>query len=359
VKLLVKMDPARLEKSLNIPAGEITRLSLPLPKDAKAVELTLPDDAVAVDNHAVLLRDAPAILRVDIAVENDALHEAITRAVTASGRARITNTKPHVRFVSSGKRKMLPGCWDIEFIGGEKSNAVLGPFVLDKHHPLLEGMTLEGVVLSKDDEIGLGGRPLVAAADATLMSWREEPSGDRRVLVQCLPEKTTWLESIDFPVFVANALRWRESALPEQVRPNVRVGEKVQVTLAEDRESCAVKMPSGESVALTPLRREVTFTCDEPGRYDVALDDVKLSVAANVLFRDESDIMAAASDEWGKWEPVEAEGYDYWSAAAALLLLVLAVWVLHGVLLTLSVRRSSRLAGPSYSPATARAGGSR
>jgi len=350
VNLLVKMGPAELEKPLEIAAGEISRLALPLPADAPPIEILLPDDAISADNRAVLLPDSPAILCVDVAVQDDVLSEAITRAVMASGRARISSVKPHVRFVMDRMPKATPGCWDVAFIGSDESKPILGPFVLDKHHPLLEGMTLEGVVLSQDEKIRLGGRPLVAAADATLMCWQEMPSGNRRVWVQCQPKMTTWLDSIDFPVWIANVLTWRETALPERVRPNVRIGEKVQVTLAAEREKCVVTTPEGEVQPLTPLRREVTFECDTPGTYELALDDSHLSVAANVLFRDESDVTAGTSDEWGKWDPADVDGFDYWSAAVPLLFAVLLAWVIHGLLLTLSqgrLRLAPRASGRS------------
>src|SRR5262249_29105890 len=55
----------------------------------------------------------------------------------------------------------------------------IGPFLIDRRHPLLEGLTLQGVVWSADPALVLEGVPLVSAGNAPLLVEREE--GARRV----------------------------------------------------------------------------------------------------------------------------------------------------------------------------------
>jgi len=339
--LVVRSGGAEITRELNIPANEIQRLSLPLTKGAGPLELELPDDSLALDNRVILLPHAPAHLNVELSVKNSELSSAITKALTATGRCTINKGTPQVRFTTDTEIKPLPGCWDVILIqGGETTKPIAGPFVLDKRHPLLEGVTLDGVVMSQDPEVNFMWQPLVSAGDDMLMGWRELSSGDRRVALHCDPENTTLEDSIDFPVMITNILQWRESEIAERIRPNVRLGETVKMNLSKGRKNCQLTSPSDEARELTTFDGKIVFACDRPGRYQISLDEDRIPLVANVLFRDESDLRKTAEGMWGQWEDSEEIGLEFWHAATTLLLIAIVAWILHAWLIVRDTRRT-------------------
>jgi hypothetical protein len=315
---------------------EIRRFTIPLAADAGPLDILLKNDALSFDNQATLLRNAPYICPVEVSLQDEAIQEALRRALEATDRASITSDEPLLRF-SDANPSPRNGCWDVVLETSETAEPLLGPFVLDKSHTLLEGVMLTGVVMSRDLEATMPGEPLISSDDGTLMSQRVMPSG-RRLHMQLTSDKSTLLESVDFPILIANILRWREEGLPERTRPNVRLDDNVRILVSDGRQACVLETPDGEEIHLTPARDDaVTFSCDQPGRYALRLDpdtpqSRTLNVSANVLFRDESNLLSSASGTWGKFERPTTAGTEYGTLAPLLFLAALAAWLIHGMI---------------------------
>ncbi len=289
-KLTARTEKSKATHPLKIAANGTARLTIPLDKGAGPLEMSLPSDTLKLDDRVRLQRDSTPGLRVELAINSPQLRGALRRALAATGRCTITDIAPHLRF-SDSPVNAKENCWDVLFSQGENTTAVRGPFVLDKKHPLLEGITLGGVIMSHGEGVRMPGTPLVSANNLILMSVRESGPGLPRCFLHFAPKKTTLLDSIDFPALVWNILRWRTDGLPESCHPNVRLGERISLTLAKGRTNCELTDPSGESHSLAIQGNSVTFTCDTPGRYVVSIDETTIPISANVLFRDESNLV--------------------------------------------------------------------
>lgn len=333
-ELAVRLGEQHSARPLDIKPGEIRRFTIPIPDNRTELELTLPPDALELDNRTVLLPESVAKLRVSLSIQDKTLREALHRALEASGRVEMTDVAPQLRF-SDSSIAPREGCWDVVFLDAEDSRSVLGPFVLEKTHELLEGVTLEGIVMSQSESIPMQGRPLVTSDRATLVSLDNLPDERERLFVQYGPEKTTLLDSLDFPVLVWNLLRWREGGLPERCRPNVRLGEPIRLQLMKERKQVERIDPSGKSAPLEIFGDATIFSCDQPGRHEVVLEkgtesERRLPLSVNVLFRDESDLRTHRAGEWGKWTVTDETRRDYFSILLPLLLAALVIWVAHG-----------------------------
>ncbi len=329
-EMAIRLDRQTSTRSLAIEPGEIGRFTLTLPPEAGELEVKLPVDSLSIDNRIWLLPRRPVPLRVELAVENPKLKNALRRAITAAGPHKIITAAPDIRFTDQ-PREPRDECWNVSFIEGPESKSILGPFLLEKGNRLLDGVTLEGVVLARSSELGLPGIPLVSAGNVPLITWDQQASGQANLFLQWAPDKTTLAESVDFPILIANLLLRRTEALPERFQPNVRIGETVGLRVNRGRENAMIKSPSDETRPLTILPTdEIAFSCDQPGIYSLSLDESEYTIATNVLNRQESDLTKCSSGQWGNWNHATGHQLATWSASATLLLLSLLVWGAHG-----------------------------
>ncbi len=153
-------------------------------------------DVLGVDRLLVAL---PAVRRVD-----DATSAAL---VIGSGGAG-----------AGGRGSRL----DVTPLGTERDDWI-GPFVVERRHPLLVGTTLEGIVWS-GGRGPLPGRPLVFAGEQPLVSEEATPGGHVWRLNLDIA-RSTLAASPDWPILVSNAVERVRAALPGPGPVNVRLDE--------------------------------------------------------------------------------------------------------------------------------------
>jgi hypothetical protein len=333
-QMFVRLGERQLDQPLSVKPGEIHRFTVPITNSHDDLELTLPTDALELDNRAILLPESVAQIRAKVSVKDKDLRKDLLRALRATGRVKIVENHPQIRF-SDTRLKPRNGCWDVFLLSEKDQESILGPFVLEKTSELLEGVTLKGIVMCQSKKLAMPGRPLVASDSATLVSLDILPDESQRLYLQYSPGKTTLLDSVDFPILVWNLLRWREGGLPERCRSNVRLGEAIRLRLKKGRQHVEQVTPAKNIVPLKIFDDAAIFTCDTPGRYEIVLDKGtnvahQLPLSSNILFRDESDLRGHYSGEWGKWKVTDATRSDYFGVIIPLLLIALLLWVLHG-----------------------------
>ena len=187
-ELSVRFGERHSSKPLDIKPGQIRRFTIPMTDNQSELELTLPPDALELDNQATLLPESAAKLRVSMAIKDKELQSAIRRALQASGRVELTDVSPQLRF-SDQQTASRDGCWDVLFLGDKESQSILGPFVLEKTSDLIEGISLEGIVMSQSKSLPMPGKPLVTSDDATLLSLDVLPDERERIFIQYAPKK--------------------------------------------------------------------------------------------------------------------------------------------------------------------------
>src|SRR6185369_10058586 len=124
----------------------------------------LSDDAAAFDNRVVLLPERRPPLLVTVDVNDAALRRDVEHAVLATGRALLA---PNGALVISDHQH--PGEWVLEILSGANAVAHAGPFLVDRTHPITEGVDLDGVIWTAAGG-AMPGTPIVLAGNQPLLT---------------------------------------------------------------------------------------------------------------------------------------------------------------------------------------------
>jgi hypothetical protein len=139
----------------------------------------------------------------------------------------------------------------------------VGPYLLEKGHPLLEGLTLTGVIWggARTDLAG-EALPLVSTGNTPLMS---RLGTGRRVAYHLNVDlaRSNLSETPDWPILLNNLVELRRSELPGLQRWNYRLGETVRLRL-EDPAAGASK--PGETATAPPPEGDLTLVRGEARR---------------------------------------------------------------------------------------------
>src|SRR6266540_2627148 len=260
-------------QSIALGAGETRRILLTLKPGAPALRARLSDDALSVDNEVTLLAEPSRSVRVDLRVRDAAMRALVEKAVASSPNASLSANKPELVITDDGDAKIEDAeAWTLRIISESEAASFLGPFVIDRSHPLSEGLSLGGVVWGGGKSGQLAGTPVVNAGD-------------------------------------------------------------VPLTVESGVESVSVIDPRRVTRQLPARDKSVSVRADVAGVYEISANQNRYSFAANALRREESDLTRAASGRWGNWANATALQREYRSVAWVLLLLALSVLAVHAWLI--------------------------
>jgi hypothetical protein len=271
------------------------------------VELLAVGDGLAIDNRVELIE--PSVRTVTYAIALPAPGES-TRILR-----KVLDVLPDVQPGDPSSAKLVfapagvlpesnPQKWwaglgplSREASAVEAAKDVAGPYLLEKRHPVLEGVVLGGVVWGGVQPMTLDVTPLVSSGQLILLS---RLNGTRTVgyLFNIDLERSNLGESPDWPILLANLIELRRENLPGLSRWNYRLGEEVRFRLYEGDVD-----PNGGSGAPLMLEhdgqtREIARTAqvelppaDDTGIYAIkAGDDLIGRFAVNFQDADESDL---------------------------------------------------------------------
>ena len=281
-----------LLKELEVPAGT-SSLTLPLPPGLPAVRVALSDDALARDNDVVLAEPRPQVVGVENHLPEGRGRQALLKALGAlSGVTRAESG--HLAFADAGDLdgSAAQGLWRVGFgrppavwLDDGDPRDYIGPFVMEKRHPLLLGVTLGGVVWPGAAPLTPGAvRPLVSAGDQVLVGIDATSTGTEPTLLFNLDlERTNLIRAPDWPILISNLIEMRRQSLPGPERWNYRVGEWVRVRLARDPTG-PVRFRCGAVERPLPPGRQLEFIAPSPGGLLQILEDPEGLGSEVVLF---------------------------------------------------------------------------
>ncbi len=310
--------------SLRLAAGARGLLALEAPPGAPALTAHIEDDALALDNTVWL---APPVRRT-VALHSDLSAETLSalglsrsenggieRWLGVVPRSREAPDVESAQLVFGAARATEGPAWFLELapLGPERSDW-LGPLLVDRTHPALEGVTLEGLVWSGDPELRLSGTPLISVGEVTLLS--EERFGARRVWRLNLdPERSSLQRAPDWPILLANLAELRRAAASGPAATHLAVGQRLEYSL--DARVAAQASPddvyelagplatteraTGEALAgrvrSLPLRAQLQYDgLDAPGWYRLSAAGSELAlIGVSFLDGAESDLRAAGA----------------------------------------------------------------
>ena len=295
-------------RDLDIPPGT-SSLTLPLPAGLPLVQVALSDDALARDNAVVLAEPRPQIVGVDNRVPEGRGHDALNKALDVMhGVTR--SQSPHISFVGAADLQQAPppGTWRVAFglppagwrATGEAEDFA-GPYVIEKQHPLLLGVTLGGVVWTGAVPLAPAAtRPLVSTGNQALLGITATAGADPVILINLDLARTNLIRSPDWPILVSNVIELRRQALPGPERWNYRIGEWVRVRLGREPKG-PLRFKSGGTERTLPAGREMEFMAPAPGgRLEILEGDAVLfELGVNFLDEAEPDLRKQQSQDVG------------------------------------------------------------
>jgi hypothetical protein len=318
-------------RRLDLKANQRSQVSLELGQDVGVLRAQLGADALAIDNQVLLLppRDQP--LRVSVLLPDGLTRQAVTKALEATGQVLLTD---HRADLVISDRPPAPGqtAWHVRIVSSGEVQSYIGPFVIDRHHPLTEGLSLGGVIWSCGSDSAPEGTPILMVGNTVLLAVKEglvgQPSWRQLTLAADLAASNLQ-NSPDWPILMANLVAWRLSEFGPADR-NVRLGTRVSLSCPQaPSEAGDVEwIPPGRPAVRVPVKAgRVEFLADEVGLHTLAGSTWRSQFACNALAPQESNLLSCASGRWGNWNasPLYQDRLSRWAWAAALLALLVLV----------------------------------
>jgi len=310
-----------LARELSVPPG-VSSMTVPIPAGLPAVRVSLSDDGLRRDDEVMLADPRARIVATENKLPEGRGRDALARALEAvSGVTRAVSG--HLTFVDAATLDQ-PSTTDVWRVGFGRppaswmvpgaSKDFIGPFVIEKRHPLLLGVTLGGVVWAGAMPLAAGVvRPVVSTGDQVLAGLAIAPAvaGRTAILLNIDLDRTNLIRSPDWPILISNLVEMRRQQLPGPERWNYRSGEWVRVRLDRDPKA-QLRFRCGGVERTLPAGRLIEFIAPSPGGLLQILDgdDVLFEIGVNFLDETETalrDRSTGDSGEAGKAAGLRAE----------------------------------------------------
>ncbi|QNN21244.1 hypothetical protein HED60_02830 [Planctomycetales bacterium ZRK34] len=340
VPLKISHDGTTLQQqTVNLAERQTRSIFVDVPTQTPVLTVRLGDDELTVDNHVDLAPVQTPPVRVGLAINDASVQQYVQRAIEATDRAALVTAGEQLLITDRTAATNAPHRWVIHLQRDEPAQAYLGPFVIDRAHPLSEGLSLSGVIWAAGESQSLPGRPIITAGNITLLSDVEYPSGRHDVHLRLRAELSSMQNSPNWPILWWNMIAWRAEHMPGPRRVNVRVGETVVVNLPQNIETVRVMNPVGEAIDLAVTDHKVSMPADAAGRYEIAAGSDTYALQANVLDREESDLSPRGAGQWGDWAQAAVFSWEYQSVAWVFGLIAAALMTGHLYLVSRSAQQ--------------------
>jgi aerotolerance regulator-like protein len=326
--------------TLRLPPRQTQRLILTLPEKTPVLHARIDDDDLAVDNHVSLLPLAFRPVRTMVRIKDESLRSLIDKALQATRQVEKVESQPEIVFTDSGATPKEAGdTWIVRLLAERDAVPYVGPFVLDRNHPLTEGLSLQDVIWGAGKAQEIPGSPVILAGNVPLLTDQDRrdagPTTVRHELrLRLRPDLSTLPDAPGWPILIWNLLQWRSSEKPGLHRVNFRLGEQVTLTFATPHSAVALIHPDGEQQTVSVQDRRLSVRPDEVGIWSIDAEGEPASFAVNALSANESDLTSCVSGRWEDWLDETSLRLEYQSIAWILLLLAVAIATLHLLLVS-------------------------
>ncbi len=289
------------KRTFMLAAGAATQLFLTVPAGSPPLRATLTGDVLDIDNRVLLLAEPTKPLRTIVDIAQTPLRQAVLRALEATNETVNVTERPEL-IVCDTPRAMTGDVWQMEITGGKDAQAYAGPFVIDRNHVLMKGLSLHNAVWSAVPDARMAGVPMITAGNVLLLTETEDSTGRRRLHMSFLFDTSNVQDMPDWPILFANLIAWRRAGLPGILTPNVRLGQAVSITLPGKPDRARLKDSSGAERELELHERHLTLPAERVGLHTVRIPGAEYIFSCNALSRDESNLARSESGRWGNWE---------------------------------------------------------
>ncbi len=313
--------------------NETRRILLKLEPGAGILRARLDDDALAIDNQIVLLPVTRRQVRVELRFQSEVLKSLVDKALLATGSVALTSANPELIFTDQSEAEAdSTDAWLMRFVADGDAESYLGPFVVDRAHPLAEGLLLDGVVWGAGKTTPPANTPIITTGNIPLLTDVARPHGRHELRMHLRPDLSTLQDTPNWPILIWNLIDWRASNAPGLKETNLRLGSDANLTVGAGTHAVEVRSPDDRSHELTARDRTLTFKADSVGVYEIHAATERYAVASNALRQEESDLGRCASGRWGDWQ---SSGFQAEERSVGWIFLMLALITL-GVHLALT-----------------------
>jgi hypothetical protein len=299
-----------LARDLEIPPGT-SSLNLPIPAGLPAVTASLSDDALPRDNAVTLVEPRPQIVGVENHLPEGRARDALERALRSiSGAIRAEDGQLSFGPAAALDQPVEPGVWRVgfgrapaRFLAPGAAQDFVGPFVPEKRHVLLQGVTLAGVVWAGALPIRINSlHPIVSSGDHPLMGMLGSRP-EEGVLFNVDLDKTNLVRAPDWPVLISNLVELRRQNLPGPERWNYRAGEWVRARLGNEPRG-PLHFKCGAIDRPLPQGRSIEFIAPSHCALLHIMEgkDTLFELGVNFLDENETNLSDRATAEAGKLE---------------------------------------------------------
>ncbi|MBX7220201.1 MAG: BatA and WFA domain-containing protein [Blastocatellia bacterium] len=335
--------------SLSLGPREIKRVVLALPAEATGFRAELGEDALALDNRVTLLPPPRKPVRTEIRVSNEILKKALEQALEAAQTAVLTSGNPDLLICDNATEQPGNGkSWVLRIVSTGAGQSFIGPFVMNKTHPLCDGLNLGGVVWNAAaDNGGLagGGLPLLTLGDTKLMADSEKLSGTHDILMRYNVAGSNLLISPNWPILLENLLAWRSRTLAGLEQTNLRLGGQTMLSVAPETKTVRLETPAKQVQTLSVTKTTLLFQGTDVGIFSFLAEPASSGAAfrcsVNALAAGESDLTTCSSGTSGNWLNQKTASTDYKDMSWVFLLIAVLALGVHLGLATGSIKRFS------------------
>lgn len=303
-------------RSVSLSPNAAAPAEIPVPGGVGELKVTLeaPGDPLDVDNSVVLIEPKVQSVRIQVALpENSPGRREVDKVLAVipdvdrnAGENRHLLIGPAGELPPSDARLWWLGVGPVDPspAAGEAARDLVGPFLLQKQHPLLSGVVLGGVVWGGVQELSFECSPIVSAGKTTLLG--QLPGTSTTAFLMNLDFARSNLgESPDWPILLLNLIEQRRLALPGMQQWNYRLNEDVQFRLFEGLLDPAGEQPPPltlkSAAGERPLVRDrmvYILGLEETGVYEVREGDSSFAkFSVNFFDPAESDLTSLAPFE--------------------------------------------------------------
>lgn len=218
-------------------------------------------DGLSLDNRVELIEPKVRLLHVAVALPKESAAEQAVR--------RVLKTLPDVSLTDSNDAELIlgpseplpPSQRELWWLGigpldpsEEARKAALdlvGPYVLEKQNPLLDGLTLGGVVWGGVQPVKLEVSPIITTGSMPLLS-RLTGTRTTAYLLNIDFARSNLGDSPDWPILLSNLIELRRDNLPGLRRWNYRLNEEIRFRIADTVTPPVTTATSQESSAMPP-----------------------------------------------------------------------------------------------------------
>jgi hypothetical protein len=287
---------ARVPVELPKNGGEV-QVEVSVPQAEQILRIELSADALAIDNVGWLVPTKDRIVSVcDRLSAHERERLELSRVFEAMTHWR-QESDPSRAQVTLQSSPSTPSAGQIELVMGASAGDALvhkSPFILDRSHPLLSGIEMEGIHWLSGSR-SLPGQVLVASGSKVLISSEATQQGTR-IWCDVDGRAGNFVRSPDWPILFANVLEVARRQVPGCRSEHLRIGDELFYRCREPREPIEVRGPDGSQLAAGT--GGLSMIVRQPGLYrvltrspDVAIERRELAQVA-VRFQDpaESDL---------------------------------------------------------------------